>query len=324
MSKKLSKTAAGLFVLGGLAIFILGIVTLGDQKFFSKDLQYVLFFDGSVNGLSVGAPVVFRGVPLGNVTKISLLPNRKDDGFLIPVIIRLDPKSFGGRNSSDQLSDEMRHKIIVRMVQSGLRARLGLQSIITGQYRVDLDFFPDTTAVYRSRTPEMEIPTIPTPLDTLQKTLANMPIGEMIHSLRTTLDNIAAITSGEEIQAAVNAAKKTFEDLSGATPYLKAALQDASLTMAQLRKSTQGMMDKDIPESFKAFQKAMNSMTVALEKMDKAMVAAEELMEPESPSVRKFQKAMEEFDIAMRSMGSFARLLERNPEALIFGKGGKK
>jgi len=110
----------GAFVLGGIGLFALGLVLLAGSRLFSNDLEYVLYFDGSVSGLSIGAPVVFRGVPMGSVTQISLVANSRDSNVTIPVHIRIDEKSIvraGGRGISEAFQQE----IVRRMVQRPAR-----------------------------------------------------------------------------------------------------------------------------------------------------------------------------------------------------------
>ena len=94
MAKQSFKTAVGAFVIGGLALLVAGIILLGGGRMFSDDIEYVLYFDGSVSGLNIGAPVVFRGVPMGQVTRISLEANPRDASVTIPVYIRLDENSI--------------------------------------------------------------------------------------------------------------------------------------------------------------------------------------------------------------------------------------
>ena len=79
MNSQSYKTTVGAFVLGGLALLVLGIMLLGGGRLFSNDLEYVMYFDGSVSGLSTGAPVVFRGVPMGSVTRINLVAKCSPD-----------------------------------------------------------------------------------------------------------------------------------------------------------------------------------------------------------------------------------------------------
>ena len=134
MAKQSFKTAVGAFVIGGLALLVAGIILLGGGRMFSDDIEYVLYFDGSVSGLNIGAPVVFRGVPMGQVTRISLEANPRDASVTIPVYIRLDENSIVRAGVTGELTDNFRQEILRRLIQRGLRARLQLQSLITGFY----------------------------------------------------------------------------------------------------------------------------------------------------------------------------------------------
>lgn len=114
---------------------------------------------------------------MGQVTRISLEANPRDASVTIPVYIRLDENSIVRAGVTGELTDNFRQEILRRLIQRGLRARLQLQSLITGQYRVELDFLPNTPANFRSPMPDREIPTLPSPIDTLQRTVASPAAG---------------------------------------------------------------------------------------------------------------------------------------------------
>ncbi len=94
MSKQANKKAIGAFVVVALALAVAAIVIFGSGKFFVKSEQYVAFFQGSVKGLRVGAPVVFRGVKIGEVTKMMIYADHQDQSFEIPVILEIEPENF--------------------------------------------------------------------------------------------------------------------------------------------------------------------------------------------------------------------------------------
>jgi len=114
MNSQSYKTTVGAFVLGGLALLVLGIMLLGGGRLFSNDLEYVMYFDGSVSGLSTGAPVVFRGVPMGSVTRINLVANARDSNVTIPVYIRIDERSFVRASGAAAPSESFQQEIIRR------------------------------------------------------------------------------------------------------------------------------------------------------------------------------------------------------------------
>ena len=95
-----------------------------------------MFFEGSVKGLQIGAPVVFRGVQIGHVTDIVLRVNKKDLTAFVPVYIEIYPQKIvpiGDKPSYDQ-------QYLQALIEKGLRAQLQLQSFVTGQLMVNIDF----------------------------------------------------------------------------------------------------------------------------------------------------------------------------------------
>ena len=70
MGSKISPTMIGAFVVSAIVLAVAGVLLFGGGKFFQEKLPFVMFFDSSVVGLNVGAPVIFRGVQMGQVTEI--------------------------------------------------------------------------------------------------------------------------------------------------------------------------------------------------------------------------------------------------------------
>ena len=77
MAKQANRMMIGGFVVLAVAILAASLVVFGSGKFFKKTNKYVLFFDESIKGLNVGAPVLFQGVPVGSVTNIVILADFK-------------------------------------------------------------------------------------------------------------------------------------------------------------------------------------------------------------------------------------------------------
>jgi paraquat-inducible protein B len=183
MSKQASKTLIGAFVLGALGLIIAGVVVFGSGKFLRKVEKAVMFFEGSVQGLQVGAPVVFRGVQIGHVTNIVLEVNEKDLTGHIPVYIEIYPHKVVpiGGGSFDQRYRQA-------LIEKGLRAQLELQSFVTGQLVVNLDFYPNTPIRLVGLEKEYpEIPTIPSGIEQLKKRIEQLPLKEIADRLNEAL-----------------------------------------------------------------------------------------------------------------------------------------
>ena len=52
---------------------------LSANKFLKEQIYYVTYFDGSVEGLNVGSPVKYQGVPCGAVQALEVAPDGKAD-----------------------------------------------------------------------------------------------------------------------------------------------------------------------------------------------------------------------------------------------------
>lgn len=172
MSKSANKTLIGAFVVGATALLLLAIAVFGSGKLFQTTSRYVLFFDGSISGLSVGSPVLFRGVPVGRVVEIRLTGDLDNLVFQTPVFIELNKKDEGRFSVSD--GDISKKEYLDRLVSHGLRATLATQSLLTGQLMIEMDFYPRSQIPYPIREVKEyddvpEIPTIPSQFDNIRK-----------------------------------------------------------------------------------------------------------------------------------------------------------
>ncbi|SMG59453.1 PqiB family protein [Paraburkholderia susongensis] len=141
---------------------------------------YVFNFTESVRGLSVGAPVDFRGITVGEVAAIYTRFDPVKKKFSIPVEIRLYPERFTSRYKDGGEGGRVaapadRHELGNWLVEHGLRGQLKTGNLLTGQLYVALDFFPNAAkaAIDWSGTPP-EIPTVPGGLQSLQDSVTSL------------------------------------------------------------------------------------------------------------------------------------------------------
>src|SRR5437868_11281128 len=131
----------GGFVVAAFAIAIAAILWLGGNDLFTRQQKARVYYLGNVSGLSVGAPVTFRGVTIGQVTDIGIQMDAASLKTTVPVTLRLQPTALHLTHLTGNKAPDL-----PELVQRGLRARLASQSIVTGQKAIELDFLPDTPA----------------------------------------------------------------------------------------------------------------------------------------------------------------------------------
>ncbi|WMW65574.1 MlaD family protein [Nitratidesulfovibrio liaohensis] len=142
MAREANKAMLGAFVVGALALLAAAVLLFGSGRFMKDRPQLVLYFKGSVRGLNIGAPVVFRGVPIGSVTEIRLLHDPDTPEFFIPVFIEFEPERILNMKDGTVAKRQADGKVLDLLVEKGMRARLALQSFVTGQLMIEVDFDP--------------------------------------------------------------------------------------------------------------------------------------------------------------------------------------
>lgn len=206
--------------IGGFLIFSFLLVVSSVLFFFGTRLNRdyvspVLFFEGSVKGLTVGSNVYFRGAPVGRVEKIQLVPNNQDK-IIIPVHIKIDPKLAANGKMS---KSEMEHWI-ADLIAHGLKGKLQTQSVLTGQMTIELDFYPQYPEHLQAKKygiDDIEIPTIPSILDEISQNLEKIPLTDISVNMNGLLKNLNddIPTLLRQSTAAVNSINKLANSLSG-------------------------------------------------------------------------------------------------------------
>ena len=317
MSKKASKTLIGAFVVGALALAVIGILLFGSGQYFSESKTYVLFFRGSVKGLNVGAPVSFRGVKVGQVTAIKARIDPRDYALSIAVYIKTNPgwlTPVAEEKTLDKIiSSFEREKILQDLVtKKGLRAQLQLQSLVTGLLEIEFDFYPDAPLTLLGTEPNVpELPTIPSDMEKLQLTLSKfiskfdeLPIDEFVKRLTDIAAGIDRLVNSPQTEENVRSLNATLKGLQSLVHNLNNQVNP---------------MSANIQESFKAAK-------AALEQAQKTLAAVEGVAGDASSLRYQMGEALEQISDAARSLRVTAEYLDQHPEALIRGKdesGGK-
>ena len=174
-----------------------------EREVYNLHTYFQLYFDQSVRGLHVGAPVEFRGIQIGEVRDVKLELDPRTRQFRIPVLVAIEPERIAG---SSALDASTRRETLDLLVRDGLRAQLESGSLLTGQLLVQLDMHEGVApAEIVWNEPYPEFPTIPTPLEEitssvtrLAKRLEKVPLDKIGASVDATLETARATLAQAE------------------------------------------------------------------------------------------------------------------------------
>ena len=215
MSRKVNKTVIGLFVAGALALLIIGIAVFGSGVLFKQTNKFVLYFDGSVKGLSIGAPVMFRGVGIGSVKDISLIYDSKVGTVMLPVIVEIEQGRIKGAPSFGESGGDK------KMIELGLRGKLEVQSFLTGQLMISFDFYPYKPAQLRGILKQYpELPTLPTSPDIFEL-MNEIPIKEISSHLDATAKGINRLINSSDLERSLYELRNTLQETKQAMRSLR-------------------------------------------------------------------------------------------------------
>ena len=323
MSTKVNKTVIGIFMVSAVALLVAGVVILGSGKFFKNRPKYVMFFDGSVQGLSVGSPVVFRGVRVGDVSDIKISYDPKDMSVRIPVVVELGEGKIITADGSlyKPRDEETDAEFAKRMIAMGMRAQLAMQSFVTGQLMISLDFYPEKPArMVGVRNKYPEIPTIPTPLQELTRKLEKLPIEDIMNKVQDAMTGISKIVNSPETVAMLRSISTGVDETRALVRNVDKHVGPAGANIneaVQEFKKLAIRLEKDMGPLMASFTKTSDEAGIALNR-------SQAIMSGESPMGYRLMKVLEEFEGAARSIRALADMLDQHPEVLLYGKKSNK
>jgi phospholipid/cholesterol/gamma-HCH transport system substrate-binding protein len=341
MSKPADPKLIGAFVLGAILLIIAGVIVLGGGKFFKRTTPVVMYFQGSVSGLSVGSAVNFRGVRVGQVTNVFIrYQPDSSDPLIIPVFAELSADNI-------QLVLTRAEKKEIRMgsgdtlralIDQGLRAQLALPSLVTGQATISLDLFPGTQANFVNTYPDrVEIPTVPSTLQEVQTTLqqiynkiSQLPLDELVEDTRTLIKGANRLVNDPMVEQAVANASQAMTDLQQAARTLDgrigpviSSIKTTSDTANRTLKSAQEAIAGTNARFQQTFQEAdamLQAARQALVQADRTLKTANTVIQPGGPVNYELINALKETAAAARSLRDLADQLQRSPNSLLFGR----
>ncbi len=315
-------TAVGAFVLGAMGLGVAAILLFGGLRLFTDTLRVVVFFQDSVAGLTVGAPVTLRGVKVGTVRDMKVYVRLPELTPVIPVYLEIEPgqvswnKGSLGTGSAD----------FELAVKAGLRAQLATQSLVTGQLAVNLDFHPDTPVRLTGLAREVpEIPSIPSDLEHIKNQIADLNLPDLAEKARLALTGIQTIV-GElsgTIAPLAGSAQQTTDAarvaLEASTAAIRQVQADASRTLGSIDRLANATQAQ-IAVTGRDMTKVLTSATRATERAEILIGALNAMTGPRAPIREDLEAAIRDLAASAGALRSFTRELERNPAAALMGR----
>ena len=319
--KRANPAVVGGFVVGAVALIVIGLLVFGGTGWFVEHNKYVAYFPGSVKGLQVGAPVDFRGVTIGQVTDVKVQFNPGEVSARIPVVMELDPTQIEVVGSDQSADPE-------RMIDAGFRAQLQSQSLLTGLLFVNLDFYPDAPArLVGGDEPYPEIPTIPSGFEQLQQSAGDVAVRlpallDQLNGLPTDMNQALDQTSGD-FGRIVGDLAVISQEIREATPEVVARTEEATADIRHVARTLEDLLETNRD----AIGAMIDEWTVAASAMRRLADEAEQLMAENRQGLREFtQGGLYEYtglaQDAQRLVDQITRIadeLERDPARFLFG-----
>ncbi len=321
MSKKANPTVVGVFIVAGLGLGVAGLVLFGSGKLFTRQQTFILYFDASVGGLSPGAPVKYRGVPIGSVVEAFIRHNQASNDFFMPVVIGIDEKMAQAK--TDRQIKPGSREWAAQAIRLGLRGRLEAESLLTGVLHVELSQVPGAPPpVWHQLTPEyVEIPTVPTDIQELMSTLAHLDlrgISEKLNAVLARLDsslgelNVRQINAGLTNLLASAGRVAGSPDLTNSLAELKQALADARALVRRLDNRVDPLAD-GVTNTLAQAQQTLAELRRGIQDLG-AMI------EPDARLRTDLSLTLEQLGNAANAIADLAEFLHRNPNSLLTGR----
>jgi paraquat-inducible protein B len=229
---------------------------------YTKKIKFIMFFESSIRGLNLGAPVEFKGIKVGTVLDVRLEFDSGSTSFRIPVLIEIEPQRIieRGNEGADQS-----HQALHKLVKRGLRARLQTGSLLTSKLFVELDMYPGSPInLSGSDTPYPELPTLPTSnfgaiTQSAQDLLAKL---NAIDIEKVTSVLIDTIQTANKTMHNADEAIESANTLIG-TPGIPEAIENVRIALKNFKNITQKVDDSNLiasaTKTFNSADKTINN-----------------------------------------------------------------
>lgn len=317
MSKPKS-AAIGAFIVGAIVLVFVALIFFSGGQLFSQKERVIMYFEGSVQGLQVGAPIKLKGVVLGEITDIQINFQSDDKNVLTAVTAELALQRINRKGT------HVDRAFFQDAVATGLRAQLKYQSFLTGLLYVELDFFPDSPAqIYGFQDNILELPTKANEFEEISKNLQDLNIKGIIDNLDRLTADVSKLVANGAVEQTLGSVKNAANSIEQTATGLRT---DVNTVSAQLIKTTDELtvllksLNQQAPviadnlnETLTQLQHSMDQFTNTAQTMDNTFAE-------DSPLIYQLNRTMKDVSRSANALRNLSDTLEQQPESLLRGR----
>jgi phospholipid/cholesterol/gamma-HCH transport system substrate-binding protein len=321
MSKKANPTSIGIFIFIGLLLGVCGLLLFTSTKLFTPTAKFIIYFDSSLSGLNEGAPVKYRGVTIGSVSRVMIHFNQATNDTAMPVIIELRDDLIRRRLEGATIFKSVAH--LGEEIRKGLRARLETESLVTGVLYVDLERenSPPPAEYHQLEPVYVEIPSRPTDIQALMKNLAKLDLSgleqrlsSLVGKLDTVLDRIKLDELMGSLTNLLNSANHVVGDpeLTNAFTSLNETLHEFRLLGTRVNNRIDPLAD-DLTKTLAELNRALAQTRGGMQNFRDLLAADSSLRNELNVTLNRLAEASE-------SVSTLADYLHKYPNSLLTGR----
>jgi ABC-type transporter Mla subunit MlaD len=310
MSLKANYFKLGLFVIGALVSGVIVLVVIGSGRWFQPKVTIETYFNESVQGLDIGSKLKYRGVAIGEVTKIGFTYNRyqqdrpmEQRARYVLVEAQIEPKLLGGRAGAGDITNAEGLKL---EIERGLRIRLAAQGI-TGTSYLEIDYVdpPPPILAIDWRPDNIYIPSAPSTVSTF----VNAAIGvlERLHKL----DIESVVNNVNKLLVTTNARVEAIDT--------KSLSQRAERVLGKVESTLDKVDAKKLSDEGVALLAELRTSNAELRKT-LANPALQKLPDDASAAVARMRAILDDPNLS-KSIANLSRTLARLDRILGVGEG---
>lgn len=312
--QKNTSLAIGAFIVGAILITFMAIMFISGGQYFSPKKRVMMFFEGSVQGLQVGAPVKLKGVVLGEIIDIQIHLAEGNQPVLTAVSADLVLSKISRNGES------MNIEFLKESIDQGMRAQLNFQSLLTGLLYVELDYFPESELkLYNLQDNYLELPTVARGFDEITKNLQEMNIKGLVGNVENLILQLNKVVASGKIEQALGSFDEAAQSINLTSIEFEKLGKNLNETSVELSKLLV-TLNEQAPDMAKQLNGNLIVLQKSLDQFNQTANTLNHTFSEDSPLVYQLNTTMQDISKSARAFQSLSETLEQQPEAIWRGK----